>query len=164
VSRRAQRKSLSREWAEACNDARYLALELAAGRPYWRIDVMAYGFVLEPGETAFRLLPIGITQFDPSRGAWPDCIAATALITNRRTLVRLPHGAVVSLWWEDVVGIDLNWSSGRVALDFGDGLPRLLSGLFVADFAVASTALVYGLNALTTHPALEPLRARQLIT
>jgi hypothetical protein len=164
VSRRAKCKSLSRDWAEACTDARYLAVELACGRPYRPVDVMEFGFVLEPAETAFRVLPTAIAQYDPSLRAWPDCLPATALITSRRTLIRLPHGAVISLWWDDLVGLDLNWQSGRVLLDYGDGTPRMLSGLFVADIAVAATAYVYGLDALTTHPALEPLRAGRRIS
>jgi hypothetical protein len=65
----------------------------------------------------------------------------------------------VSLWWGSLVGFEVNLGEDFVILDFGDGRPRALSGSGVALVAVAGVARLYGVGALTTHPALEPLRA-----
>jgi hypothetical protein len=160
VRRRERQNAFEQRWATACDDARYLAVELAAGYPLHPIDVVALGLVLEPGETAFRYLPAAISQHDPLTASWSTPASVWVLLTDRRALIRLVHGPVVSLWWNGLQSVDLNWPTGRVVLDYGDGMPRAISGPFVADFAVAITARAYCLQTLTTHPALERLRAR----
>jgi hypothetical protein len=42
--------------------------------------------------------------------------------------------------------------------DYGDGSPRAVSGADAALVAVAGIASLYGVEQLTTHPALAPLR------
>ncbi len=51
---------LARVRAEAVDDARALAVELARGEPAARFDSMAAGIVLRYGESAYRQLPIWI--------------------------------------------------------------------------------------------------------
>ena len=83
------------------------------------------------------------------------------LITERRLLVRLDTGELVSLWWGSLVGFEADLANGHVVLDFGDGRPRLLSGPAVALVAVAGVGRLYGREALLAHPALAPLRNSQ---
>jgi hypothetical protein len=56
------------------------------------------------------------------------------------------------------VGFDPDIDRGHVVLDYGDGSPRAVSGADAALVAVAGIASLYGVELLTTHPALAPLR------
>jgi len=146
-------------WQAACDDARLLAVELAAGRPYRPIDIMQLGLVIEPGETAFRYVAAALSQFDSNTGLWPYPTQVGVLITDQRLLVRLPHGAAISLWWTSVLALDVNLQAGHVLLDFGDGEPRAISGAASTSVAVSAVALVYGVDGLLAHRSLDSLRA-----
>jgi hypothetical protein len=138
-------------------DARALALELAGMRDAVPIDAMALGLVLEPEELPRRVAALWLRI--RVEGQWSPATWSQVLITDRRLLVRLGGGELVSLWWGSLVGFEANLGEGFVILDFGDGRPRALSGAAVAVVAVAGVARLYGVEALTTHQALEPLRA-----
>lgn len=138
-------------------DARALALELAGLGHAAPIDAMAQGLVLEPGELGCRVAALWLRI--RVEGGWSPASWSQVLISDHRLLVRLSGGELVSLWWGSLVGFEVNLREDYIILDFGDGRPRALSGAGVALVAVAGVARLYGVEALTTHPALEPLRA-----
>jgi hypothetical protein len=139
------------------DDARALALELAGLRDSAPIDAMSQGLVLESDELARRVAALWLRiRVD---GQWSPANWSQVLISDHRLLVRLSGGDLVSLWWGSLVGFEVNLGEDYVILDFGDGRPRALSGAGVVLVAVAGVARLYGVEALTTHPALEPLRA-----
>ena len=136
-------------------DARHLALELAGGTGQ-SLDAMAAGVVLEAGEVARRLVDGWLRIWVD--GAWSLPRWTQSLVSDRRLLVRLDSGELVSLWWEGLVGFSADLEAGYVVLDFGDGRPRSLSGPGAPVVAVAGVARLYGPEAMLTHPALAPLR------
>jgi hypothetical protein len=142
---------------EAQGDARQLAMEIAGLEPRQSVDPVDLRVVLEPDETAWRQLD-GLWLRVMVDGAWSDAAPGRALLTSSRLLVRLRTGEVVSLWWGSLVGFDPDLGRGHVVLDYGDGSPRAVSGPGAALVAVAGVASLYGVEALTTHPALDPLR------
>ena len=140
-------------------DARHLALEMA-GEPGPRIDTMAAGVVLQDGEIPRRVLNVWVSMW--LAGEWAPGSTAQVLLSDRRLLVRLDSGELVSMWWDALVGFTADLTAGYVVLDFGDGRPRSISGRGAAAVAVAGVARLYGTAALLTHPALEPLRQARL--
>jgi hypothetical protein len=138
-------------------DARHLALEAAGLRPSPVVDVMRRGIVLEAGERAWR--EVGVELRHHVSGDWCAAMPAVGLVTDRRVLLRTSAGHCVSLWWGTLVRFEPSLSRGYVVFDYGDGLPRLLSGGQVPVVAVAGVMALYGVAGLTEHPALEPLRA-----
>ena len=149
---------LARDRAEAYQDARALALELACGVPSRRFDPMAAGVVLKPGETVYRQLPIWIRVHQ--NGRWADASSANVLVTDLRLLCRFATGRLSSLWWKGVVGLHIDLAAEHIVLDYGDGQPVSLSGAQVAQVSVAAIASIYGVQALVGHPALARLRTR----
>jgi len=146
-------------WHAGCDDARRLAVELAAGRPYWPIDVMQLGLVIEPDETAFRYVAAALSQFDSQFGCWPAPMQVGILITDQRIVVRMPHGAAISLWWNGILAIEADLAgAGTVVLDYGDNEPRAFGGAAVWDVGVAAVAGAYGIAGMLRHPALDCLR------
>ena len=139
------------------DDARSLALELAGMRALQPADPVALRLVLEQGETAWRRVT-GTWLRVRTSGRWSATVPGDMLVTDRRLLLRLATGEVVSLWWGSVVGFSPDLAAGHVVLDFGDGSPRALSGPGTPVIAVAGVASLYGIAALTTHPSLEVLR------
>ena len=137
-------------------DARNLALELAGISAPFTIDAMAAGLVLEQGEHGRRM--VGLWLRMRLGGTWSQPSWSQVLITDRRLLVRLDTGELVSLWWGALVGFEADLEKGNVVLDFGDGHPRLLSGPAVALVAVTGVGRLYGPEAMLAHPALAPLR------
>jgi len=141
-------------------DARHLALEIA-GEPGPQIDPMAAGVVLQDGEIARRVLKVWLSIW--LDGAWAPGSTAQVLVSDRRLLVRLDSGELVSMWWDTLAGFTADLIAGHVVLDFGDGRPRSMSGPGAAAVAVVGVARLYGTAALLTHPALEPLRQGRLV-
>jgi hypothetical protein len=139
------------------DDARSLALELAGMRALQPADPVVLRLVLEQGETAWRRVT-GTWLRVRTSGRWSAAVPGDMLVTDRRLLLRLATGEVVSLWWGSVVGFSPDLAAGHVVLDFGDGSPRALSGPGTPVIAVAGVASLYGIAALTTHPSLEVLR------
>jgi len=137
-------------------DARELALELAGLSAPLTIDAMAAGLVLEHGELGRRM--VGLWLRLRLNGMWSQPRWSQVLITDRRLLVRLDTGELISLWWGSLVGFEADLDRSHVILDFGDGRPRSLSGPAVALVAVAGVNRLYGSQALVVHPALAPLR------
>jgi hypothetical protein len=137
-------------------DARRLALEVAGLAPPNHVDVMALGIVLEPSESASRLVTTRLRVREG--GTWTDEAPCPCLVTDRRLLLHLPHGEIASLWWGGLVGLEIDLVNHRVTLDYGDARPRVLVGPGVASVAVMAVAQVYGLDALASHPGLSPLR------
>jgi hypothetical protein len=159
---RAKSKAAQRSAADqraAFVDARNLALELAGMNPSFTIDAMAAGLVLEQGEFGRRMAGLWLRM--RLNGAWSQPSWSQVLITDRRLLVRLDTGELVSLWWGSLVGFEADLQQGHAVLDFGDGHPRSLSGPAVALVAVAGVGRLYGPEAMLAHPALAPLRNSQ---
>ena len=142
---------------EASDDARQLAMEIAGLQPARSVDPVGMRVVLEPEESAWRQLDDLWFRVTVD-GGWSDAAPGSALLTNRRLLARLRSGEVLSLWWGSLVGFDPDLARSHVVLDYGDGSPRAVSGAGAAQVAVAGIASLYGIEALTTHPALDPIR------
>ena len=140
----------------ALEDARRLALEVAGLAPSPAVDLHALGVVLETGEAPSRVTTVWIHVQDAD--GWSSPLCCGALVTDRRVLLKQPDGALASLWWSSLVGLEIDLEHERVVLDYGDGRPRHLSGLGAARVAVMAVARVYGLDALLTHPGLAPVR------
>ncbi|KRC90079.1 hypothetical protein ASE25_11355 [Terrabacter sp. Root85] len=137
-------------------DARQLALELAGLTPLRIVDVMSLGLVLEPGERALRQVPLEVRHADRTR--WTGESRGVSLLTDRRLLVNLETGHSISFWWGTLVGFRPCVEGGYAVLDYGDGIPRLLSSRALASIAVAGVAVLYGNAGLVEHPALALLR------
>jgi len=119
---------------------------------------MAAGVVLQPGETAYRQVPLWIrVQQD---GTWAGASSADVLVTDLRLLCRFESRPLTSLWWSGIVGLNVDLAAEHIVLDFGDAQPVCLSGPLVAPVAVAGIASVYGTDAILTHHALALLRTR----
>jgi hypothetical protein len=155
AAKRRQQAELA--WAAACQEARYLAVELAAGQPAQPIEVMSLGLVIEPNETAYRYVGGTISQYDKRVCLWPIPTPVAILITDRRLIARLPRGAVSSYWWKSVVALDVNLEAGQVVLDHGDYEPRAFGGPAVPAIAVAAVAAAYGVTGMLRHPGLNYL-------
>ena len=156
---RPKHKVAQRSAADQCAafaDARELALELAGVSAPLTIDAMAAGLVLEHGELGRRT--VGLWLRMRLNGMWSQPGWSQVLITDRRLLVRLDTGELISLWWGSLVGFEADLDKSHVILDFGDGRPRSLSGPAVALVAVAGVNRLYGSRALVVHPALARLR------
>jgi hypothetical protein len=155
-------RQLAADRAAAFVDARNLALELARIQPGASLDPMVAGVVLRPGEAVRRLVNAWLRLRTPE--GWTEPSWSQVFVTDQRLLVRLGSGELASLWWGSLVGFEADLGADHVVLDFGDGLPRLLSGPSAAVMAVAGVAALYGPEALTTHPALSPLRVDRYAT
>jgi hypothetical protein len=119
---------------------------------------MSLGLVIEPDETAYRYVPATISQYDQNVGLWPLPTPVMVLITDRRLIARLPHGAAISYWWNTVVALDVDLAAGRVVLDYGDNEPRAIGGPTVAVLGVTAIRATFGLDGLIRHSALAALR------
>lgn len=149
-------RRLDRDRTEAHHDARALAIEIARGVPSAPFDPMTAGVVLHAGETVYRRLPIWIrVQND---GYWAEASSADVIVTDLRLLCRFATGHLSSLWWNGIVGLEVDLAAEHIILDFGDGQPVSLSGPLVAPVAVVGIASVYGTEAMITHPALASIR------
>ena len=142
----------------AAEYARSLALGLAGLAPLPRVDPMAIGLVLEPGEHAYQIDAAWVSHRD--LGRWTRPAQSRVVVTDRRLMVGMPLGLVASLWWGSLVGFYPYLARSSVVLDYGDGCPRSLSGPDVASVVVVGVAQLYGVAALAEHAALEPLRDR----
>jgi hypothetical protein len=150
---------LARDRTEAHHDARALAIEIARGVSSAPFDAMTAGIVLQAGETVYRQLPIWIRVQDDGR--WAEASAADVLVSDRRLLCRFGTGRLSSLWWNGIVGLEVDLAAEHIILDFGDGQPVNLSGPLVAPVAVVGIASVYGTQAMLTHPGLARLRTHR---
>ena len=155
-------RHLAADRAAAFVDARNLVLELAGMQPGASLDPTVAGIVPRPGETLRRLVNAWLRQRTPE--GWTEPSWSQVFVTDQRLLVRLGSGELASLWWGSLVGFEADLANDHVVLDFGDGFPRLLSGPSAAVMAVAGVCALYGPEALTTHPALSPLRADRYVT
>jgi len=154
---RLKKPRQERVMGEIHEDARHLALEAAGLVPSPVVDVMRRGIVVETGERVWREVRVELRHH--VAGEWCAAMPATGLVTDRRVLLRTSAGNCISLWWGTLVLFEPALSRGYVIFDYGDGVPRLLSGAQVPLVAVAGVLALYGLAGLTEHPALEPLRA-----
>ncbi|WP_330474625.1 hypothetical protein [Terrabacter sp. C0L_2] len=154
---RLKKPRRERDVGEIHEDARHLALEAAGLVPSPVVDVMRRGIVLETGERAWREVRVELRHL--VAGKWCAAMPATGLVTDRRVLLRTSAGNCLSLWWGTLVRFEPSMSRGYVVFDYGDGVPRLLSGAQVPVVAVAGVMALYGVPGLAEHPALEPLRA-----
>lgn len=140
----------SRPWTPEEQDAYALALELAGLRPMTVTETMPLGIALEPGETAHRL--VGLWLSIRVDGVWTVPEPCQVVITDRRLLVRLLSGDLVSMWWGAVVGFWPDLTAGYVVIDFGDGMARALRGPAIGCVAVAGMIRLYGVDALIGRP------------
>ena len=155
--RRGKRPGVVAVPAPAAADARALALELAGLQPKVVLDAMSAGVVLEPGESALRHVFLWVRH--RAGGRWSEAVWCPVVVTDRRLIVRVPSGALGSLWWGSLVGLEVDLDHGHVILDYGDGSPRLLAGPGCAVVAVTGVAQVYGVEALVRHDGLTALRS-----
>ena len=109
----------------AFGDACGLALELAGVSAPLTNDAMAAGLVLEHGELGRRM--VGLWLRLRLNGMWSQPGWSQVLITDRRLLVRLATGELVSLWWGSLVGFEADLDRSHVILYFGDVPPPSLS-------------------------------------
>lgn len=160
-SRAAASAQLARERTAAYDDARSLAIELGRGSPLRAFDELAAGIVLRPNETVYRSTDAWVrSQFS---GRWGAPRPARVVVSDQRLLCRLPDGRWTSLWWNGVVGLQVDLAAEHVTLDYGDGEPIGLSGIRAPIIGVAAIAFVHGIEALIRHPALNPLRAGTVV-
>jgi hypothetical protein len=152
----------ARDRTEAYHDARALALELARGVPSARFDPMRAGVVLQRGETTYRQVAIWIRV--QQNGRWAGASFADVFVTDQRLLCRFASGRLISLWWNGIVGLQVDLAAEHIVLDYGDGEPVDLSGAQVAPISVTAISFVYGAHALIAHPSLDPLRTKSLCT
>ena len=138
-------------------DARVLALEVAGLEPTAPIEPSSVGVVAEPGERVLRVTSLWVRWLVD--GIWSQAHRSECLVTDRRLVARLPAAGLTSFWWGSLVGLDVDLHAGHVILDYGDGRPRALAGEGIALAAVAAIAAAYGVEALATHHAIEPLRS-----
>lgn len=150
---------LAHERSAAYDDARSLAIELGRGSPSRAFDALNAGIVLAPDETVYRSTEAWLRM--QSSGSWGEARPANVLISDQRLLCRLLDGGWTSLWWNGVVGLQVDIAADHVILDYGDGEPVALSGLHAAGIGVAAIASVYGVEALIVHPSLVPIRTQQ---
>ncbi|WP_162529260.1 hypothetical protein, partial [Segeticoccus rhizosphaerae] len=153
---RLARQRLAHDRELAYHDARALAIELGRGRPRAPFDPMAAGVVLWPGEAVYRQVPLALSI--RSRGSWATPSTATVLVTDQRLLCRFHSGCLASLPWRHLTGLHINLAAAQITLDYADGTPIALTGVFAPVIAVAAVACTYGPAALLTHPGLESLR------
>jgi hypothetical protein len=114
--------------------------------------------VLQPGETVYRKVPLWIRV--QLNGRWAEASYADVIVTDMRLLCRFVSGSLTSLWWNGVVGVNVDLAAEHIVLDYGDGQPVAFSGAEVVPAAVACVAFVYGLEAMLTHPGMVPLRGK----
>lgn len=148
---------LSALTATAVADARALALEVAGLKEPALIDPSSVGIVPEPSEHFLRTTSLWVCWLVD--GFWSQAQRSDCVVTDRRLVARLPLGGLRSFWWGSLVGLDIDLPAGHAILDYGDGRPRALSGEGVALAAVAAISAAYGVEALATHRAIEPLRS-----
>lgn len=140
----------------AAQDARGLALEISGLRPERTLDPASLGLDLAPGEKAYRVMDLWLSEL--VAGSWSPPVTRPVVVTNDRLIVRMPLGQVESLWWRSLVGFQPDLERCSLILDYGDSWPRSLSGPGIPAVAVVGVATLYGLEALTTHAALAGLR------
>ena len=156
IGRLGEQASIAQARAVAYDDARALAVELGRGVSSSGFDAMSAGLVLLPGETAYRWVQVWImVQHD---GCWAPPSWAQILVTDQRLLCRCGDGRLVSLYWSDVVGMQIALDQQSIILNYGDHAPVALSGVETAVIAVAAVATLYGVSSLLAHPALAALR------
>mgnify|MGYP001791686088 CR=1 FL=1 len=132
-------RQLAADRAAAFVDARNLALEFAGIQASGSLDPMVAGVVLQAGESLRRLVNAWLRQRTPE--GWTEPSWSQVFVTDQRLLVRLGSGELASLWWGSPVGFEADLVADHVVLDFGDGLPRLLSGPLSAGVAGAGAAV-----------------------
>lgn len=147
---------LAHERTAAYDDARSLAIELGRGSPSRPFDNLSAGIALAPGESVYRSTKAWLRM--QNAGRWGEARAAYVVVSDQRILCRLPDGRWTSLWWNGVVGLQVDLPGEHVTLDYGDGEPMALSGIQAPSIGVAAVAMVHGVEALIRHPALTPLR------
>jgi hypothetical protein len=138
-----------------------LAIELGCGSPSRAFDDLNAGVVLAPHETVYRSTKAWLRI--QNSGSWGAARPAHVLVSDQRLLCRLPDGGWTSLWWNGVIGLQVDLAAEHVILDYGDGQPVALSSVSSAVIGVAAIAFVHGVRALIRHPALGPLRTPQPI-
>lgn len=147
---------LAQERTTSYDDARSLAIELGRGHPSRAVDDLIAGVVLGPHETVYRSTEAWVRI--QTSGRWGSARSAHVLVSDRRLLCKLLDGGWTSLWWNGVVGLQVDLAAEHVILDYGDGQPVALCGVHSAAIGVAAISSVHGLEALIRHRALAPLR------
>ena len=156
IRRLGEQASIAQARAAAYDEARALAVELGRGVSASGFDAMGAGLVLLPGETVYRWVQAWImVQHD---GCWAPPTWAQILVTDQRLLCRCGDGRLFSLYWSEVVGIQIALGRQSCILNYGDNAPIALSGVETAVIAVAAVAKLYGISSLLAHPALSALR------
>lgn len=149
----------------AYSAARELALCIGAGRV---TGGAAYGtgIVLAAGEAVWaENVPadwlVHETYTWPNGGTakqWDRHGVRPWLITDRRLVSRQPDGTLSQVVWAAVTGCRVDLAGETVIFNAVDGWQGGLSGPNTAVIAVAAVAGLYGVQALTEHPGLAPLR------
>ncbi len=143
-------------WTAEQQDARELALELAGLTPGRVVDTTALGVVLEPTESAYRVVGVWISAM--LGGTWLPYERAWGVVTDRRLLLAWGDHQLAAIWWATVVRCEIDLEATSVVVDVGDGRPKLIAGPSAAVVAVCAAARLFGLEALATHPGIAVLR------
>ncbi|MGH9094557.1 MAG: hypothetical protein ACRDXE_05295, partial [Acidimicrobiales bacterium] len=85
------------------------------------------------------------------------------LITSLRLVGRIqPGGALLSIWWSGLVGVQVDVDADTIRLDGDNGWRGQITGPGVAPIAIAAIAACHGPSALLVHPGLGRLRRPSL--
>lgn len=177
MSRRKQRKAFER-WREqtrraAATDARALAIDIAAGNDH-RLAGYAMGIVLNAGETVWRELDAGYFILDTyshihhqhgwsgninrsyqvTDKRWTNHGVLHWLVTNQRLASRSADGELISIYWVDRGGCQIDLDAECVFLDSHNCTRYCLTGPAAPVIAVAAVASLHGTHALIDHPGL----------
>jgi hypothetical protein len=183
MSRREQRKAFER-WREqtrraAVADARTLAIDIAAGRDQG-LTGYGMGIVLSAGETVWRELDAGYfvldtyshihhhhgwsgnidRSYEVTDKRWTNHGVLRWLVTNQRLASRYADGELISIYWVDPGGCQIDLDAEYVILDSHKRTRYCLTGPAAPVIAVAAVSSLHGAHALIDHPGLGPLRAR----
>lgn len=165
------------------DDARQLLAALLRGGQVVPVAHLAAGVVLQPGEVPWGIararLAVHTTAsawITRTRVSWWGRRAETVgqqrtfsgwsrrgrvdwLLTSHRVAGRLPGtGELISIWWSNVDGLEIDLRRSLLALQTTSGWRARIYGLVVAPIGVAAVAGCFGIGALQAHPSLGSVR------
>lgn len=137
-------------------DARELLLHLAQGRTPSVDDLLPQSIQLRSGETACGVVGLCLRTLTGSR--WSAPTPVQVIVTDHRLIVALATGETIHLEWSQLAAFEPDLTRAHLVVGPGAG-PRFgFSGSAVPILAVVGVSVLYGADALVTHPALRPLR------
>jgi hypothetical protein len=176
MGKRKQARELAQQFGSerraACDDARRLAIQIAAGGRYPPVDVYSYGLVPNDGEQPYRVFwmlwhmreiwtdnRISDPRANREFVVWPPPQPAHLMITDQRIACRDHHGELFSIYWNGLAGCQVDIPAERITIGHHDGRTGAFTGTAAPVLAVAAVANLYGTAGLLQHPAIRVLRA-----